>query len=154
VGSIVTALASIGLDNNAAKTQVLVIGLHPETRQLPDGTFNVAGTDLQPLQSLKYLGFNVDPGLSFINHYSKVNGRLRGANGSLGRLLCCNRKALRICTDAVVQGTLLFHIKACLPANRHTWESLERLRCFQARSILGLGRDEGGEELLRTGSNR
>ena len=113
-----------------------------------EGTFRVAGADIVPVSSFKYLGFRIDASLNLGTHWAQVTGRLRGAIGSLSRLLAGHRRALRITTDAVVQGSILYYAKAAPPMLQTSWMSLERIRRYQARVVLGLGRDEGGPELL------
>ena len=149
IASVAERLGAMGLHLNAQKTQVMVVAFRPELRGLEGGGLRVTTAVVEPAETIKYLGITIDAGLTLTAHWATLVGRLRGVLATLERMLRGHRRALRVASEAVVKGALLYSLRTCPPTTADSWERVERLRRRQARLLLGMDpRDKVGPELL------
>lgn len=85
LGILSEQLSRFGMTMNAEKTKVMCfpgffIGPHP--------CFSVSGSQLEFVDSFKYLGFHIDSNLSWDKHRDSIQSRAVTASNQVGALLC------------------------------------------------------------------
>ena len=118
--SLSDCLAENGLELNQTKTEVLVFNDTPrrlknrDTRnQYGDPTINIAGEQLQPSESIKYLGVHLDPKLKFRKHIDEAVAKARR---SLPTLLSICQNTFGYSWEArrvMIQGAVYSHLFYC-----------------------------------------
>lgn len=123
-------LAGVGLALNGAKTQCLVAAFRPDLRQLP-APLVVAGVEVLVGPSLRLLGVDWDPLLTWDIHWRRVCGSFRGTVAVLRRQMAGHKEAVR----SAVLGRVVARILHSLPSNPpSTQHSSDRLRSTFSRA--------------------
>jgi len=135
-------LATLGLNLNVAKTQVLNISLDPVGHSW-GGKLRMGTEELPMVPQMRYLGATVDSRLNFNAHWSRTAASAKAAVGALGRLVCRNERALRHLYGERVVSVLLHTLPFLPPSTQEAWRKVNGVASFAAHLITNDWRTHG-----------
>lgn len=117
---------------NAKKTRSMVMSLKQPTT---DFELTINGTTIERVNQLKYLGVNLDPKLSYVNHVYAISTKCKQAMGALSR---ATRKWIPKSTfekiyKATIEPIASYASEVWYPSQVCLQNTTERIRKFAAR---------------------
>lgn len=136
VDRVITHIHSIYMDINAKKSSVFII--KQSRSPLIDARIAISGVNLSESPTLRYLGFHLDPVLSFQHHWTLTVNKARSQLGALYSVIkrFSVPGLLPLVYQRCILPGLLYGLPVCIPGNHALWAKLEGVHLFAARLTL------------------
>ena len=111
----------------------------------------LGGVELEQVEELWWLGYQLDRRLSFARHWSKMSCSLKAAMGALGRLVGLNKIGLRHLFQERVVSVMLHSLPFLPPTTAYSWARLRGVTSHTAHLLTNTWTCHGAEVIRMAG---
>ena len=141
---------SRGLSLNAAKSKLMIVSLGARPAQ-PPRPLMLNGAEVPVVDSLRYLGVDLDRRLSLSSHWARTASSAKRALAALGRLTHWEGMATGYLIRERVLPRLLYSLLPCPPTSRRSWQLLRSLLGYSAKRVTNRWEEHGADLLVEAG---